>query len=146
MPFTSQRLHAAAFNDVLIYRCLWIYCAVLCFAVSNRLREVLAYRPLTAVALCRSTREAQRTRHFFSVEFLRTTVDVISILRNVPPRHAAKYNWKAKKRPTLTNSQYVEQQTGSTIFPLFNLFKASGRCSKTTFITTMPKSALLSTP
>jgi hypothetical protein len=29
MPFTSQRLHATAFNDVLIYRYLWIDCVVL---------------------------------------------------------------------------------------------------------------------
>jgi hypothetical protein len=43
MPFTSsQRLHAAAFNDVLTYRCLWIDCAVLC---SIGCVEVLAYRP-----------------------------------------------------------------------------------------------------
>jgi hypothetical protein len=52
MPFTSsQRLHAAGFNDVLIYRCLWIDCARLCLLFSIGCVVVLAYRPLTAVAL-----------------------------------------------------------------------------------------------
>jgi hypothetical protein len=45
----------------------------------------------------------------------------------------------SEKVPHAHNSQYVEQQTGSTIFPLFKPFKASARCSKTSFILTMPK-------
>jgi hypothetical protein len=61
--------------------------------------EVFTQRPLTAVALCRSMREAQRTRHF-PLRFSRT-VDVVSILLNVPPRHAAKYNLQVKNSPTL---------------------------------------------
>jgi hypothetical protein len=35
MPFRRQRLHTAAFNDVLIYRRLCIDCAVLCIDVFN---------------------------------------------------------------------------------------------------------------
>jgi hypothetical protein len=66
MPFTSsQRLQAAAFHDVLIYRCLCIDCAVLYFAVSNLLRGGVGVPSRRiAVALCRSMIKAQRTRHF----------------------------------------------------------------------------------
>jgi hypothetical protein len=46
-------------------------------------------------------REAQRTRSTFSVEVSRT-VDVISILRNIPPCYASRYNLQVKKWPTLT--------------------------------------------
>jgi hypothetical protein len=54
--------------------------------------------------LCRSMREAQRTRHF-PLRFSRT-VDVVSILLNVAPRHATKYNLQVKKHPKLTIAIY----------------------------------------
>jgi hypothetical protein len=39
-----------------------------------------------------------------------STVDAISILLNVPPRHAAKYDLHVKRRPTLTtHRQHVEK-------------------------------------
>jgi hypothetical protein len=80
-----------------------VACCVLLYSV-----EVLAYHPLTAVAPCKSMREAQRSR-YFPLRFSRT-VDVKSIL-NVLPRHAAKYNLQVKSTHA-HSSQYVEHQTG----------------------------------
>jgi hypothetical protein len=111
MPFSTQRLHVAAFNDLLIYRCLWIDYAVLRFAVFDWLHGDFGVLPLSSSTMQKYERGA--THSLFSIEFSRTTVDVISIL-NVPPRHATKNNLQVKKSPTLTshNSQYVEHQMG----------------------------------
>jgi hypothetical protein len=72
------------------------------FAVFNRLSGGLdATSSHSSNTICGSMREAQRTRSTFSVEVSRT-VDVLSILLNVPPRHATKYNLHVKLCPTLT--------------------------------------------